>query len=237
MESQPTSLSSPVKVLKSPTWEGRLTDFVTIFEQHRASIVFALSVHTSLGVDTANRVLAGVHQNVESTDEKLTMLLLFRTLDSPYEKELMKVIAAKGGAKACLSDDVALEELMVFQRSKKAASRGAKPSTSADRVALDQMKKEMKEDLGDSLRKNMEIFGRKLEVQKRQLLQEMEGVVGREGDRIISALAGPLDLIIDSVSSYLEDPRCRLFSAVRTCIPSGRRWYESFGFFGTLSTQ
>lgn len=142
-----------MKVLKSPIWEGRLTDFVSIFEQHRASIVFALSVHTSLGVDTTNRILAGVHKNVESTDEKLAMLLLFRTLDSPYEKELMKVIAAKGGAKACLSNDVALEELIVFQKGKKAASRGAKPSTSADRVALNQMKKEMKEDVGDSLKK------------------------------------------------------------------------------------
>lgn len=226
-----------MKVLKSPIWEDRLTDFVTIFEQHRASIVYALSIHTSLGVDTANRMLEGMHQSAESTDEKLTMLLLFRTLDSPYEKELMKVIAAKGGAKACLSDDVALEELMVFQKSKKTTSRGAKPSTSADRVALDQMKMEMKEDVGDSLRKNMEVFGRKLEVQKRQLLQEMKGTVRREGDRIISALAGPLDLIIDSVSSYLADPPRRLFSAVRICIPSGRRWYEFFGFFGTLSIQ
>lgn len=184
-----------VKVLKSPIWEGRLTNFVTIFEQHRASILFALSVHTSLGVDTANRTLAGVHQTVESTDEKLTMLLLFRKLDSPREKELMKVIAAKGGANACLNDDVALEELMAFRNP---GSRGTKPSTSADLAALDQMKKEMKEDVGDSLRKNMELFRRKLEVQKRQLLQEIEGVVSREGDRIISALAGPLNDIIDS---------------------------------------
>lgn len=204
----------PVKVLKSPIWEGRLADFVTIFEQHRLAIISSLSIRTSLGVDSANRTLSSVHQNVQSVDQKLNTLLLFRTLDSPHEKEIMKVVSTKGGAKACLDDDAILKELMTLSRGKVSpsptASKGAK-SDAADRLAFAKVKKETKEDVDDFLEKNMVHFERKLELQKRQIVKQIEDVVIREGDRVISALSGPHDRIIDSVSSYYGDRRCCLF--------------------------
>lgn len=200
-------LSPSVKVLNSPMWEGRLAGFVTVFEKHRSSIAFSLSLHTSLGVEAANRALLSVHQNVQSVDQKLSMLLLFRTLDSPHEKEVMKIVTTKGGAKACVDDDTILKELMSLPRGRSSINptvRRRATSSAADRVELAQVKMEIQEDVDKSLERNRVIFDGKLELQKRQLVKELEDVVRREGDRVISALSGPHDRIIDPVSSYLE---------------------------------
>jgi hypothetical protein len=139
--------------------------------------------------------------------EKLTMLLLFRTLDSPHEQELMKIVATNDGSKACLSNDAVLKELMMLRSGKDVANPtvGRRENFgAAERFALVQMKKELEEDEEKSLEKNMRLFERKLEVQKKQLVKEIENIVIREGDRVISALSGPHEHIIDSVSSYFE---------------------------------
>jgi hypothetical protein len=126
----------------------------------------------------------------------------------------MKVVSTKGGAKACLDDDAILKELMTLSRAKVSpsptASKGAK-SDAADRLAFAKVKQETKEDVDDFLDKNMVHFEKKLELQKRQIVKQIEDVVIREGDRVISALSGPHDRIIDSVSSYYGDRRCCLF--------------------------
>lgn len=126
----------------------------------------------------------------------------------------MKVVSAKGGPKACLDDDAILKELMTLSRSKvppnPTASKGAR-SDAGDRLAFAKVKKETKEDVDVFLEENMVHFERKLELQKRQIVKQIENVVIREGDRVISALSGPHDRIIDSVRSYLGDRRCCLF--------------------------
>jgi hypothetical protein len=66
--------------------------------------------------------------------------------------------------------------------------------------AWEKLKPQLKEVIDDNLRKNMVIFERKFDVQKRQLVLEMEVVVHREGDRVIDAISsGPHDRVIDTV--------------------------------------
>jgi len=116
----------------------------------------------------------------------------------------MKIISMKGGPKACLDDDAILKELMLSSGSKVSpnptTNSGAK-SVAADRFAFSRVKKDTKEDVDDCLEKNMAHFERKLELQKRQIVKEIGEVVRREGDRVISALLGPYDRIVDSVRS------------------------------------
>jgi hypothetical protein len=52
---------------------------------------------TSLGMDAANYTLVDMHDSVRTVEEKLNMILLFRKLESPHEKELLRLIDKRGG--------------------------------------------------------------------------------------------------------------------------------------------
>jgi hypothetical protein len=226
-----------VKVLKGPLYEGRLADFAARFSERRKELHLALQMHTTLGVDKANRTLADVNRTVRAVDEKLNMILLFRRLDSPHEKELLKFIDSKGGPKACLADNSILKELSYVNES---ADTSSALSTLRDHGGLSQrrsqtldykafyiLRKDLREDVQEALQKNMAVFERKLDVQKRQIITELEGVVHREGDRVISAVtSGPHDRIVDPVSHAFVIPGYAQpkLNGRRTCIFSGKRW-------------
>jgi hypothetical protein len=150
-------------------------------------------------MDRANATLREVDQSVRAVDEKLNMILLFRRLESPHEKELMKAIDAKGGVDACLEDDAALKDLMSIYN-KQSGSPGNQGNLSGA-TSFVELRKELTEDFEQSLEKNLVVFERKLELQKRQIVIDLELVVQREGDRVISAVtSGPHDRILDPVS-------------------------------------
>jgi hypothetical protein len=70
-------------------------------------------------------------------------------------------------------------------------------SCDGDLVAL---KKELHEDVDKGFEKNMVIFQRKMDVQRRQLAAAISDVVIRQGDRVITAMSsGPHERIIDTV--------------------------------------
>jgi hypothetical protein len=54
-------------------------------------------------------------------------------------------------------------------------------SQNFDAKAFYALRGELREDMQDALQKNLAVFDRKLEVQKRQLITEIEGVVAQEG--------------------------------------------------------
>jgi hypothetical protein len=67
-------------------------------------------------------------------------------------------------------------------------------------VPLKELKWELSEDVDLVLNKNMVIFMRKLDVQKRQLVLELSAVVRTQSDRVIKAVdAGPHDRVVDPV--------------------------------------
>jgi hypothetical protein len=68
-----------VKVLKGPIWDVRLLKFVEIFAKRRSEFEFALSIHTSLGVDAMNAKMD-------------LMLKLFQRLITPEQKEMARSV-------------------------------------------------------------------------------------------------------------------------------------------------
>ena len=177
--------------LQGPIYEGRLADYAAVFSDRRKEIGLALQMHTTLGVDAANRTLSEMHEDVRAVDEKLNMILLFRKLDSPHERELLRLIDQRGGPKACLSSDTILRELTaVNQAADPAAALSSlrdpltpslQSSQTFDPKAFYAMRIELREDMQDALRKNLEVFNRKLEVQKTQLVAEIKDVVEQTG--------------------------------------------------------
>lgn len=70
-----------------------------------------------------------------------------------------------------------------------------------DASSLEALRKELDEDVGKSLDKNMVVFSRKLDVQKHVLVTELTNVVKSEGNRVVAAVvSGPHDRITDIVS-------------------------------------
>lgn len=105
-----------VKVLKGPVYELRLAEFATIFAENQKEIESALLIHTSLTLEAAMHTLSEVNQKVCSTDDKFSLLLLFRRLDSPQEAELIRYINSKGGPDRCMRDDGLLLELAAYRQ-------------------------------------------------------------------------------------------------------------------------
>ncbi|KAG9021033.1 hypothetical protein FS842_006848 [Serendipita sp. 407] len=184
-----------VKVLKSPIWEGKLAGYGDLFDTHRKEIQFAISLHTSLGVEEANVKLENLGDTVQSIDEGVNMLKLLRVLDSPREKEIWKLVKQKGGPKACLEDDNILKELATSRSSQLQNSQGV-----VDNVKLGEVKQSLKEDVDKSLTANFTVFEKKLELQRAQLVSAMDRIVQRESDRVLSAItSGPHDRVVDKV--------------------------------------
>lgn len=152
-----------------------------------------MGIHTLIGVESANRSLLMQTNSMHTMDDKLNMLLLFRQLDTPNDKELMQFVEARGGAQACLENDQILVEL----QSKLSTVRVNSDSMQQPKQSLDKLKKELNEDIDTALEENMIQFERKMKMQGEQL----EALFRSESDRIIDAIhAGSYDRLIDQVS-------------------------------------
>lgn len=142
-------------------------------------------------MDAANHKLTDMHEDIRTVGEKLNMLLLFRRLDSPHEKELLRLIEDRGGPAQCLGNDTILRELTAVNQATDAAAAlsslrnpltpSMQSSQNFDPKAFYAMRSELREDVQHALQRNMEVFSRKFQFQKDQLLSEIEGVVERTG--------------------------------------------------------
>ncbi|GLB44990.1 hypothetical protein LshimejAT787_1900680 [Lyophyllum shimeji] len=184
------------KTVKASVYEARLADFATLFVEHRKTLELSLSIHTSLGVDSANQKLDNQNGRLQTIEEKLDMMILFRKLDTPREKDLQKFIEEHGGAKACIANDELLEELVA----KSGESLSRFPGREFGRRSNDlpdikkRLLKEMQEDIDEAFNRNMVLFERKLDIQNKQL----SNIVQEEADHIISTLlSGAHDRITD----------------------------------------
>ncbi|KAJ7507339.1 hypothetical protein B0H11DRAFT_2319240 [Mycena galericulata] len=190
-----------VKILKGPVWEGKLANFAGTFTKRRSEFEFALSIHTALGVDQANKTLGDVDKTTQEMNMKMDMMLkMFNSFVAPEEKEMKRMVEQKGGLQACQDNDKILKELSDLE-TKSSSSLGAPQSSAkagAKSSVLEDLKDDLMVDVDASIEKNNTVFSRKFEVQKRQIVDELTKVVEREGDRVISAVtAGPHDKIID----------------------------------------
>ncbi|KAJ7291055.1 hypothetical protein C8J57DRAFT_208463 [Mycena rebaudengoi] len=186
-----------VKILKGPAWEGKLVAFAGTFTKRRGEFEFALSIHTALGVDAANKAIEVVDKTTQEMNAKMDLMMkMFQQMVQPEQKEMLRVVEQKGGLQACQDNDKILKELSELE-AKSAPGSGASKGGSKT-SGLEDLKDDLMVDPDAAMEKNLTVFSRKFEVQKRQIVDELTKVVEREGDRVISAItAGPHDKIID----------------------------------------
>ncbi|TFK44065.1 hypothetical protein BDQ12DRAFT_593650, partial [Crucibulum laeve] len=183
------------KTVKASVYETRLADFGTLFVDHRKKLELSLALHTSLGVDAANEKLDSQKHHLEAIEEKLDMILLFRKLDTPRERDVHKFIEEHGGVKTCIYDDELLEELILKsgESLSRISGRDARKSNDLPDIRK-RLSKELQEDIDEAFNRNMVLFERKLEMQSKQLTETVQ----QESDHIINTLlAGAHDRIID----------------------------------------
>ncbi|KAJ6561494.1 hypothetical protein DFH09DRAFT_1160085 [Mycena vulgaris] len=191
-----------VKVLKGPIWEGKLVKFVGIFTKRRGEFEFALTMHTALGVDAANRAISAVDKTTQEMNAKMDLMMkMFQNFVTPEQREMTRLVEQKGGLQACQENDKILKELNDIENKSAApmGPQGAKGTGNAGKTSgLEDLRDELMTDPDAAMEKNLTVFSRKFEVQKRQIIDELSKVVERQGDRVISAItAGPHDKIID----------------------------------------
>ncbi|KAF9644577.1 hypothetical protein BDM02DRAFT_928516 [Thelephora ganbajun] len=58
------------KIFAGPIWEGRLLEFVGVFTKRRGEFEFALTIHTTVGVDAANLKLDAVNEQTAELSRK-----------------------------------------------------------------------------------------------------------------------------------------------------------------------
>ena len=139
------------------------------------------------------------------------LLSVFTRLVSPEQHEMLSLINKHGGADEVRENDEALKLLLV--KSSHLVEQGedslpptesvvagapAKANKANKPMDLKTLRSELSEDLKDVLTKNLELFDRKFEIQRRQISEDQEKIIRREGDRIINAFTtGPHDRIPD----------------------------------------
>ncbi|KAJ7785322.1 hypothetical protein DFH07DRAFT_976101 [Mycena maculata] len=201
-----------VKILKSQVWDSKLADFAVTFTKRRSEFEFALAIHTSVGVDAANQKLGDVDKTTQAIQMKMDMMMKMFTQFLAYDPRMIE----KRGGQACLENDQVLKELSDFENNSGSNKTGKTSNKLADIKDLADLKEDLHTDVEAALEKNMATFERKLEVQTRQITEEVNRIVKREGDRVINAItAGPGDKILDpDVHAIWKDMSWR--SSVKT---------------------
>ncbi|KAF5318871.1 hypothetical protein D9619_010941 [Psilocybe cf. subviscida] len=100
------------KLFKAKIYERRFAEHVETFTQRRSELQTTITAYISAGIDAANTVIGQVGQTVEVMDTKIDLLLaVFQRLDTPSERELLKIIE-ENGAENCINKDDLLKVLL-----------------------------------------------------------------------------------------------------------------------------
>ncbi|KAF7322010.1 Protein kinase domain-containing protein [Mycena kentingensis (nom. inval.)] len=185
------------KTIKAKIYETRLAGYSAQFDGHKKKIVFALQMHTALGVDTANQKLDTQSSHLLSIELKMEML--FKKLDTPREKDMRSFIAENGGPKAVVENEATLTELVAKSGETLAGTTGGGTEVDMSK-AKKILTKELAEDIDEAFRKNIKLFESKLQMQSEQL----QDAIAFTGEHIIHALSdGAHKRILDNALSEL----------------------------------
>ncbi|KAI0265555.1 hypothetical protein BC834DRAFT_987866 [Gloeopeniophorella convolvens] len=188
------------KVFQGPMWDAKLLSFVSLFTKRRTDFEFA-SRSILRWVSTKRMSSSTRGHDDKGLDDKFDEhhALPVQQFVSPEQRQLTEVVAARGGVKAFRDDDKALRSL----RPCSPAHPGVPPPVTAH-VGRDH-RLVAGGAVGGAVRgsaecdeRNLVVFTRKFEVQKRQIIDELTFVVKRESDRIVQEVkTGPHDRVRD----------------------------------------
>ena len=150
------------------------------------------------------------------------MMQMFREFVTPEQKRLAVLVEQKGGD-SIIDNEQAMRELMDAETQISAPS-GMERHKTTKKFDLVEIQHEIRDDPIKAIEKNAEFFNRKFDIQRRQIQEDIERAVSREGDRIISAVTGgPHERIVDPVRISLD---CELLPnrSHRSSTKSGRTW-------------
>ncbi|KAI0061160.1 hypothetical protein BV25DRAFT_1805982 [Artomyces pyxidatus] len=184
------------KIFQGPMWDNKFLDYVSTFSKRRSQFEFALTIHTSQNMDAATAKLCTVESTTKDINAKMDfMTSLFQSLVSNEQKIVTDMIQAKGGVKVVRNNDKLLTELNAQASKSMITGDGHRLGSSN---GLEELKEDLLDDPDTATQKNMVVFSRKFEVQKRQIVEELSLVVTRESDRIIHEVrGGPHERILD----------------------------------------
>lgn len=194
--------------------------FVEIFTNRRQEFEFALDIHTGVGVDDANikpDTVGGtsVELNQRYDSQGLyrlrvttrirmeVMKEMFRKFVTPEQRQLDLLVEKRGG-RAVIDNEQAMRELSDSEASITVPT-GRERLRPTKKFELAEVQHEIREEPATAIEKNAEFFNRKFDIQRRQIQEDIDHAVRREGDRIISAVtAGPHERILDPVRLSLR---------------------------------
>ena len=163
-----------------------------------------------------------------------TLMAMFRQSVSPEQQklsELVTQVTANGGVKALRNKDKMLLDL-----EETASKSSSTPSAEGHRALrakagdVDDLKNDIFEEPSAAVEKNREVFFRKFEVQKNQIIDELNLVVKRESDRVIEAVkGGPHERIRDRVGHLSPHSFTK-----HQCMPITYLCFSRFTRFGKI---
>lgn len=127
---------------------------------------------------------------------------MFQKFVTSEQRQLDHLVKKKGGI-AIIDNEQAMRELSDSEASISVPT-GRERHRPMKKFELAEIQHEIREDPATAIEKNAEFFNRKFDIQRRQIQEDIDRAVRREGDRIISAVtAGPHERILDPVSLSL----------------------------------
>ncbi|KAJ7798269.1 hypothetical protein B0H14DRAFT_3886551 [Mycena olivaceomarginata] len=185
------------KLFLGSMWEERLASFKDVFAKRQNEFTVAMSIHTTIVVDNMQRTLVGIEADVHAASDSASLLLVFRMLQSPKERELRDWIKIKGGADVVLNDQRLFGELQSKMNDIKDTMPdiGKGEQTAA---IVHSIQEQMKMVIDAYLARESEQFDFKFNAFKALMLDDMKTTLRHDNDRLLTAFAaGPHDRILD----------------------------------------
>ena len=208
------------KVIMSNVWDKKLLYFVNLFSERRHDFQFHLIRYTSVIVNKTNATVNDINDRTRELSEQFgclcfchdyaltlghrmnAMKALFQQFVSPEQKRLSKQVAEKGVEYLRKN----IKELRMLDKSSGQSTFEGPRTRQAglndkDRDA-DDFEKDIFEDPNAAVERNLEVFLRKFEEQKSEIMAVKDAVY-RVGDRMFEAVQGRAhERICDGVGLY-----------------------------------
>ncbi|PCH42594.1 hypothetical protein WOLCODRAFT_102390 [Wolfiporia cocos MD-104 SS10] len=193
-----SKMKTIAKVLKGPIWEKAFVEFVAKFSEHRSKLTTAISTYVQGQISTVDHKLDALAQNVQTLSDNI---IFFLQSHMPSDQKAILASIDNSQYAGCsdmlLHDEKALRELITQQPNP--SSHDSKQNTSGiPHRDIDQLIRDQLQDPAVIIERNFESFQRKFDMQHRQILDGMNEIAHREGDRIIKELSvGPHNRLLD----------------------------------------